>query len=209
MKITTMITVRWLRKHFTASIPVTILSVMAIIGAATGSPTFGQETNELKINEPKLYRTDEILGDLVEPTALFSKLSTSSAYKEVDSYLIVDERSDLATNGLVGGDFPTSYTWMTPGTYHRPLYFEQVNLERYGTGVHSALQPALSAAHFFTTIPVLPYKMGSQCPTSTEYTLGHYRPGDCTPHQLHHRPWSWRGAGVQALFVTGMVFAAP
>lgn len=194
----------------------TVLTIVTAITAGTSCPHASAQSNDARPkkvsssqNKPKLFSTDEILGGLADQTELFAKLSVSSPYKEADSFLNVQDRSELATPDSTVAEFPKSYTWMTPGTLHHPLYFEQVNLERYGTGVHPVLQPALSAAHFFTTIPILPYKMGSQCPRSTEYTLGHYRPGDCTPHQWHHRPWSWRGAGVQALFVTGLVFAAP
>lgn len=191
----------------------TVISACAscshLFAQESGSPKSGETKRPKKSNKPKLFSTDEILGSLGDQSELFSKLAISSPYEEVDSFLEVRDRSDLAPTDSTSVEFRKSYTWMTPGTFHHPLYFEQVNLERYGTGVHPVLQPAVSAAHFFTTIPILPYKIGSQRPSSTEYSLGHYRPGDCTPHQWHHRPWSWRGAGMQALAVSGLVFAAP
>lgn len=52
---------------------------------------------------------------------------------------------------------------------HRPLYFEERALERNGRTI-GVLQPGLSAAHFFGTIPILPYKMGAQPPSRPMYT---------------------------------------
>jgi len=205
MTIVGIVAMRRLGTRFVPMMAAITLVLVTITAGMPGSRAFGQENGDRTPIEPKLLSTVEILGGLGEQTELFNKLSVSSAYNDADSYLTVEDRRELETQGPASSDFPKNYTWMTPGTYHHPLYFEQVNLERYGTGVHPVLQPAFSAAHFFTTIPILPYKMGSQCPTSKEYSLGHYRPGDCTPHQCHHRSWSWRGAGV----MSGPILAAP
>ena len=56
---------------------------------------------------------------------------------------------------------PITFTWKASALCHKPLYFEEVALERYGHTVGLGLQPVVSAAHFFLTVPVLPYKMGS------------------------------------------------
>jgi hypothetical protein len=95
------------------------------------------------------------------------------------------------------------YTWVAPNFSHQPLYFEQPNLERYGHH-HGIYQPAISGAHFFSSVALLPYKVGAYRPCEEIYTLGHYRPGDCNPHQYNWLPWSWRGAVFQGLAVTGI-----
>ena len=76
-----------------------------------------------------------------------------------------------------------TYTWQSPAFYYRPLYFEQPNLERYGQGTYRALQPVVSAAHFFGTVPLLPVKAFIDHPLEPTYSLGHYRPGNCAPVQ--------------------------
>ena len=76
-----------------------------------------------------------------------------------------------------------NYTWISPVFYHKPLYFEQPNLERYGQGTYRFLQPAASSIHFFGTIPLLPYKVLTQHPCEKHYTLGNRRPGNCNPVQ--------------------------
>ena len=85
---------------------------------------------------------------------------------------------------------PTSYRWDPTCLCYRPLYFEEINLERYGYGCCDCLQPAVSAAHFFATVPVLPYCMAIDCPCQCEYALGTYRPGSCPPWR-HNWPQCW------------------
>ena len=55
-----------------------------------------------------------------------------------------------------------------------------------------------SAANFFCTFPILPYKMGLEPPNECEYALGYYRPGDCAPYMLDPFPLSVRGALLEA-----------
>ncbi|UUO07613.1 hypothetical protein M4951_04725 [Blastopirellula sp. J2-11] len=103
---------------------------------------------------------------------------------------------------------PSVAMWEAPAFYHRPLYFEEVNLERYGNR-HRVVQPAVSAAHFFANTLILPYKIGVNPPCERIYTLGHYRPGDNNPHDRHGLPWSWRGAAYMGTFYTGAAFVLP
>jgi hypothetical protein len=110
---------------------------------------------------------------------------------------------------LVGGWPITDFNWAATGMYHKPLYFEEVNLERYGYTVSPVLQPLISGAHFFATIPVLPYKMTTHPPCECYYTLGHYRPGSCAPRRWHHEPFDPLAATVEAGFVVGLVYIIP
>jgi len=100
--------------------------------------------------------------------------------------------------------------WKASALSTRAAYFEDVQLERYGhTIVCPALQPVVSGAKFFATIPFLPYKMGVTPPNECVYTLGHHRPGNCAPYMVQPCPVSLRGALFQAGAVTGAVFAIP
>jgi hypothetical protein len=102
-----------------------------------------------------------------------------------------------------------SYVWDATCFAHRPLYFEEINLERYGYGCHDCLQPFASAAHFFATVPALPYCMAADCPGECQYTLGHYRPGSCPPWRCHRPPISTRGGISEAGVLTGLIFLIP
>ena len=104
---------------------------------------------------------------------------------------------------------PMTMTWTASGLCHKPLYFEQKNLERYGHAAHPLIQPALSGAHFFGSIVTLPYQMGIHPMYECRYDLGNYRVGSCAPWLLPPIPISLRGALLQAGVVTGGTFILP
>ena len=104
---------------------------------------------------------------------------------------------------------PTTYTWKASGLCHKPLYFEDVHLERYGHSWGPYIQPVFSGAHFFLTVPILPYKMGLYPPHECMYTLGYYRPGSCAPYLLDPLPLSVRAAVAQGGVKTGMAYLIP
>jgi len=103
----------------------------------------------------------------------------------------------------------TTYTWKASGLCHKPLYFEEVGLERYGHSAGPVLQPFISGAHFFGTLPILPYKMGLEPPCECIYALGYYRPGSCAPRMILPIGISLRGALFQAGAATGVAFLLP
>ncbi|AMV33437.1 hypothetical protein VN12_15025 [Pirellula sp. SH-Sr6A] len=103
----------------------------------------------------------------------------------------------------------TTMTWKASGACHKPLYFEEVQLERYGHEWGPWAQPAISSLNFFKNVAVLPYKMGIHPMNECQYSLGYYRPGSCAPWTVGPVPISLRGAAVQAAAVTGAVFALP
>jgi hypothetical protein len=102
-----------------------------------------------------------------------------------------------------------AYYWDATCLCYRPLYFEEANLERYGYSCDCCLQPFASAAHFFGTVPALPYCMAVNCPGECIYTLGHYRPGSCPPWRWQWPPCSIFAADVEAGVLAGLIFAIP
>jgi hypothetical protein len=98
-----------------------------------------------------------------------------------------------------------TYTWRASNLCHKPLYFEQVRLERYGHTLPPPLQPFASGAMFFATIPLLPYKMGLEQPNECIYTLGYYRPGSCAPYHIPGFPISGRGLLYESVLVGGLI----
>jgi hypothetical protein len=112
-------------------------------------------------------------------------------------------------NGLGQIWAPTTFTWKASALCHKPLYFEEVHLERYGHSWGPYLQPFASGAHFFLTVPALPYAMGLCPPCECIYTLGYYRPGSCAPRMLDPLPLSIRAGLAEAGVWTGMVFLIP
>jgi hypothetical protein len=103
----------------------------------------------------------------------------------------------------------TTYTWKASALCHKPLYFQQPKLERYGHTFGPVLTPALTAGHFFISVIALPYKMGMNPPWECVYPLGWYRPGSCAPYTLGPVPISLRGAATQGVVTTGLWFLFP
>lgn len=105
----------------------------------------------------------------------------------------------LSGPAYLGRNFaPITYAWTASGLCHKPLYFEDVQLERYGHMAGPWVQPFASGANFFLTFPILPYKMGLELPNECVYTLGYYRPGDCAPYLFDPLPLSVRAALFEA-----------
>ena len=105
---------------------------------------------------------------------------------------------DIRVGGIPGNDYPcecrlegetfqprrfasTTMTWKAAGYCHKPLYFEDWELERYGHSRGMFLDPFIAGAHFFVTLPILPYKAGMQAPWECVYPLGYYRPEAVLP----------------------------
>lgn len=134
-------------------------------------------------------RAEEIFGEWRQPQVFFTEVGVCCAASD--------------------------FSWAAPAVYHRPLYFEQPNLERYGHYVTCCdcpadlLQSGVSAAHFFATVPLLPYKIGVHSCCERQYVLGSYRPGSCNPHQLTKPQLSCRGLTYQTLATSGIVFVVP
>ena len=103
----------------------------------------------------------------------------------------------------------TLFTWKASGLCHNPLYFEDVQLERYGHSWGPYIQPIISQGHFFVTVPFLPYKMGMDPPRECVYSLGYYRPGNCAPYIIDPFPISVRGGFWETATVLGAVYLLP
>jgi HEAT repeats len=101
---------------------------------------------------------------------------------------------------------PGVFQWEATAFCHRPLYFEEPNLERLGYS-HGFWQPLASAGHFFGTVPALPYLMHAQPYCECVYTLGQFRPGSCAPYLCHRPPLSLHGAAVEAAVATALILA--
>ncbi len=103
----------------------------------------------------------------------------------------------------------TTMTWKASNLCHTPLYFEDVNLERYGHTHGPVLEPLVQSAHFFGNVLILPYKMGVHSPHECQYPLGYYRPGNCAPWIKQPVPISAKGALTQAVTMTGLFWLIP
>ncbi len=95
--------------------------------------------------------------------------------------------------------------WEPSGICHKPLYFQEVMLERHGHERFPCLQPMISGARFFGTLPLMPYMMTLHRPSEDLYNLGYYRPGSVAPFLRERPPYDARAIGTQTV-ITGAAF---
>lgn len=101
---------------------------------------------------------------------------------------------------------PQTYTWKASSLCHKPLFFENIQLERYGHSRGPFAQPVHSVAHFFASLIKVPYHSAITPANECQYALGFYRPGNCAPWLIEPTPISLDGVKRQALWVTSGAF---
>ncbi len=183
-------------------------------GPATAAPSpRGQSAERSQAIGGPLEKT--LASPLAAAAAPCRTLADLKKINEI-SYNITPQAGGLPQECTLGGGrlptrcfAPTTFTWTASGLCHKPLYFEDEDLERYGHTWGPFLQPLLCGAHFFLSVPMLPYNMGLQPPNECIYTLGYYRPGDCAPYKIDPLPLSVRAAAAEAGVATGVYFFLP
>lgn len=85
--------------------------------------------------------------------------------------------------------------------YH-PLYFQQINAERYGWEL-GVFQPLISMGQFYGDVALLPYKAATTPPWLCESNVGYALPGDPEPLRFLTVPFSWRGVAAEAGVAVG------
>ena len=159
-------------------------------------------------DSPNRSRDDTFVDECADPKSLSSILELS--YKVTPQPGLFPESCPLPDEVYTRkAPTPITYTWKASALCHKPLYFEDVQLERYGHTICPLLQPALSGARFWLTIPILPYLMGVNPPNECIYDLGYYRPGSCAPNMLDPIPISLRGGLMQAGATVGFFYIFP
>jgi hypothetical protein len=134
----------------------------------------------------------------------YAKLSDAD-WNAVSEYWQIPELCSVGDNRLPSRQWiPQTFTWKASALCHKPLYFENRQLERYGHTHGPFLQPIQSTGHFFTSLFTLPYQTAIHPPTECMYALGYYRPGNCAPWLKDPVPISLDGIRRQALVTTGI-----
>ena len=168
------------------------------------TPTVSQGNEQFQSMERQLE-------PCTDPSGLKSIRDISHDIRPVTISGMLPEECAIDSKEFHGRHFgQTCFMWKASAVSTKAAYFEDTQLERYGhTKVGPALQPIVSGARFFATVPILPYKMGVIPPKECVYTLGHYRAGNCAPYMAEPFPISPRGALFQAGAVTGAILAIP
>ncbi len=121
----------------------------------------------------------EMMGPVTDASTLFSKLKVDHDYRQFPGRMLDSVRNGSTTNGEWAPWPGEAYVWANPSFGHKPLYFEQTNLERYGWKSPRCVHPTLSAVHFYGSIGLLPVSWLRYPPHRCVSTAGHYRPGTC------------------------------
>ena len=183
-----------------------------ITQASGNVPSVASENDELQ--RAALQRSIDRVQRLVEKpiTSVGTSITSQISAPDIPG-------SDLRASALQPqfpashvGDSPmfeyVEFNWQAAATCHRPLYFEEINLERHGYSQVGWLQPAVSAAHFFATVPTLPYQAKLHPPCECVFTLGHGRPGSCVPYRRHYWPFCTREGFAESGAMPELMFSA-
>ena len=123
------------------------------------------------------------------------------------SYWQLPKECTISTSTFAGRSWvPQTVTWKASNLCHKPLFFENVQLERYGHSHGPFLQPVHSTVHFFSSIALAPYNMRITPANECQYALGFYRPGNCAPWLREPFPISLAGARFEASVLTAGAF---
>lgn len=166
--------------------------------------------DEAAANDPQGFRAIgrtslNITPKLVDSDGERRLLPERRAYQKLSQIPVVNH-----TVGYSRDWVPLSYSWEAPQLKYNPLYFEDAQLERYGNDI-GILQPFLSGARFYATIPTLPYQMMSEGNSvcHTVYDFGYARPGDCVPYALEIPEFSWTGSLASGGWVYALIVILP
>jgi hypothetical protein len=143
-----------------------------------------------------------------DDAALVALAATRPQPKDQPAPKLGAEESLLQSAGITRPWAMSVSAWEAPAFCHRPLYFEDENLERHGRS-YGLVQPAVSAGHFAGRLVAWPYLAGAFPPHECIYTLGRERPGSCAPYRLYRPPVSVHGAIYEAAAITGLSFVVP
>ncbi len=131
----------------------------------------------------------------------YAKLSEADL-SAISDYWRLPQLCSLGDRGAATRNWgPQTYTWKATSLCHKPLFFENVQLERYGHSRGPFSQPVHSTVHFFASLFKVPYKSAISPPNECQYALGYFRPGNCAPWLNEPMPISLDGAKRQVLFL--------
>jgi hypothetical protein len=173
-------------------------------------PTQFQTFDEMRRNRP-------VRSPAEDCETAYNKLKENTIDKLSIDIKVAGERGNDVPFECMLSDDPfdprcwklTTYTWKASCLCHKPIYFEEEALERYGHSHGPGCEYLVSFAHFFGNVILLPYHMGVETPTECVYTLGVYRAGSCAPYIIDPFPISLRGAAFGAVGYCGTVALFP
>ncbi len=133
--------------------------------------------------------SDGVQQGLVQEVNVATTRATEFARQQFDTYPVVRVWPELAEP--TPRDWPElAASYVAPINWHLPVYFDDINAERFGNHV-GIMQPFLSAAKFYGDVILLPYRAWMTPPWQPVSTAGLPRPGDPVEPVLYVPPFDW------------------
>lgn len=151
--------------------------------------------------EKRNQRRIESLRKPIRSIRITAKTSAPVPESVADEVLSRTESLTLSSSGSTLSP-PNRYT---SSFCHRPLYFEELNLERCGN-TYGCATNAVSGFHFLTNTAMLPYRLATQRPDYTVPTRGDCQTCQEYSHDIEPFGFEPRGVLVEAAAAAGFVF---
>jgi hypothetical protein len=181
------------------------LAATGLQGQEPKTPVPGKATN-LGQPQARPYGPDQ--GFRVESEATWKERLRREARKGPNPRELVFPEDPVVSTAVFGvRNWEPMATFTEPAyvCYH-PLYFEQINSERYGWDV-GVFHPLLSAGIFYFDWVILPYKIAAEPWCRCECSAGLALPGDHVPLVWNGPGFSPAGAAAEAVAI-GLIVAA-
>lgn len=151
----------------------------------------------------------ERLFRLDSEETLFERMKQEAREATPPERLTFPEEPVLARDPYLGRAWPLSKMIVEPSYLcHRRLYFEQLNMERYGWDL-GYFGPLVSTSVFFKDVALLPYKMGTQPCRCYECSSGKCLPGDPVPLLLYPPELSLTGLLAEGAAIATLLVLFP
>src|SRR5687767_5026397 len=119
------------------------------------------------------------------------------------------EEPVLSRERYRGRNWPQTTRLVEPAyVCHGPLYFEELNSERYGWDLGLA-QPILSTGIFYFDLLTLPYQVASSLGDCYDCSSGKCLPGDPVPYLLYPPQLSLTGSLAEAATLIALLAVFP
>jgi hypothetical protein len=162
----------------------------------------GMALDDLKAPEESLRRVRGSEGVLFKLTRA---LERGEQFRRQEFDILPGDTPPRIPQEITTRNFPPMVvTYVARQSWHYPVYFEDMALERYGHH-HGCLQPLVSYGKFLADLALLPYNVCLDSPCCIQYDLGLYRPGDDVPHLIYLPRPDCKAALFEAAVWTGLM----
>jgi hypothetical protein len=130
-------------------------------------------------------------------------------YRERGTAITFPEGPVLSTDSYQGRTFEPRQMVVAPNyVIYRRLYFQQLNMERYGWDL-GPITPVLSASKFLFDFVMFPYDTCTDVCRCMDSNAGYCLPGDPTPLLLYPPEISITGAAAEVATILTLVAIFP